>query len=110
MKHTVLREKLFKKKGVKTPWSIEIHGVTSRKTNVAVQGTALLLRKILLVAASNFDPKTGFVVFLIPPQLMLQGSGHAEPPPLPLTPSAIHYALIDRLATGRCVLRYQQRH
>jgi len=26
--------------------------------------------KILVVASSNFDPKTRFVVFLIPPRLM----------------------------------------
>ena len=66
--------------------------------------------KILVVAASNFGPKAGFVVFLIPSQLMLQDSARAGPPPPPLTPSAIHYALIVRLATGRCVLSYQQRH
>jgi len=33
-----------KKKGIKTTWSTEIHGVTSRKTNLAVHGTAPLLR------------------------------------------------------------------
>lgn len=65
--------------------------------------------KILLIAASNFDPKTGFVVFLIPSQLMIQGGGRAGPPPLALTLSAIHYALIVRLATGRCVFTYQHR-
>jgi len=62
--------------------------------------------KILVVAASNFDPKTGFVVFLIPPQLMSQGCGGTGLPPLPLPPSAIHCAVIVRLATGRCVLSY----
>jgi len=33
--------------------------------------------KILVVEVSNFDPKTGFVAFLIAPQLMLQNSGRA---------------------------------